>query len=325
VKALIDFDGAPVFAIPARAGLPGVHPCEGMLIEGPQGWGEFCPPRASGDAEAARWLTSAIEGGTVGWPDPVRGRVAVAVPVPAVSPNDAAAIVAGSGCHAADVRVAGRADDIADDVGRLEAVRAALGPAGSVRCSVERAWDVDTAAGVIPVLDKAAGGLEFVQQPCATATELAALRRRIDVRVAVEVASLGGYGRSSSEVADIVVLTVGPLGGVRRALRFAEREDVPCIVGSAPGASASSIGLSGGLALAGVLPELPFACGLGTATQLAGDVVSVSRALLPVDGYLPVSPIAPGPDPERVAEFLLGDVERIMWWRKRLRTVQELL
>jgi o-succinylbenzoate synthase len=324
VKALIDFDDAPVFAIPVRDGYRGFDACEGMLIEGPQGWGEFCPPRASSDLVAARWLTSAIEGGTVGWPDPMRGRVAVTVAVPAVSPHDAAAIAAGSGCRAADVRITGRPDGLADDVARLEAVRAALGPAASIRCAPERAWDVDTAAEVIPVLDKAAGGLEFVQQPCASAAELAAVRRRVDVSIALDV-SLGTDGLVLSQVADVAVLAVSPLGGVRRALRFAEGCDLPCVVSAAAGASQTSIGLAGGLALAGVLPELPFACGLGTVAALAGDVVSAGRSLIPVDGYLPVAPMAPAPDPERAAQFSLDDAERITWWRERLRTARQLL
>lgn len=323
MKALIDFDDAPVFTIPARDTYPGFDACEGILIEGPQGWGEFCPPRASSDLAAARWLTSAIEGGTVGWPDAVRGRVAVSVAVPAVSPEDAAAIVAGSGCRAADVRVTG-GPSLAADEARLGAVRAALGPAGSIRCAVEGSWDVDTAAEVIVVLDRAAGGLEFVQQPCATAAEVAAVRRRVEVRLAVDVSSLTD-GQALAQVADLAVLTVGPLGGVRRALRFAERTDLPCVVSTASGASETSIGLAGGLALAGALPEVPFACGLGTAAVLAGDIVSPGRALIPVDGYLPVAPMAPAPDPARLAEFSLDDAERIAWWRRRLSVVRQLL
>ncbi|BBY66920.1 enolase C-terminal domain-like protein [Mycolicibacterium helvum] len=321
MKALIDFDGARVFAIPARESYRGFTACEGMLIEGPQGWGEFCPPRDGDDLTAARWLTSAIEGGTVGWPDVVRGRVAVAVPVPAVNPQDAGAIVAGSGCRAADVRVTGQPEDAS----RLEAVRTALGPDGSIRCVVEHAWDVDTAAQLIPVLDRAAGGLEFVQQPCATAAELAAVRRRVDVRLAVDASTLSAGGPALSEVADLAILTVGALGGVRRALRFAERSDLPCVVSAASGSSETSIGLAGGLALAGALPELPFACGLGTATALAGDIVSDGRALIPVEGYLPVAPMAPAPDTARIAEFSLEDAERITWWRQRLSVARQLL
>ena len=321
MKALIDFEGARAFAIPVRDSYRGFTACEGLLIEGPQGWGEFCPPRTSDDLAAARWLTSAIEGGTVGWPDPVRGRVAVAVVVPAVDPQEAAAIVAGSGCRAADVHVTGQPDDVA----RLAAVRQALGPDGVIRCLVEQPWDVDTAVATIPVLDTAAGGLEFVQQPCATTAELAAVRRRVDVRVAVDVAALGSAGPALSDVADIAILSVGPLGGVRRALRFAERCDLPCVVSAASAASETSIGLAGGLALAGALPEVPFACGLGTAAVLAGDMVSAGRALTPVEGYLPVAPTAPAPDAARIAEFALDDADRIAWWRRRLSVAQQLL
>ncbi|PND58320.1 O-succinylbenzoate synthase [Mycobacterium sp. ENV421] len=318
MKEMIDFDGAPIFAIPARAGYRGFGGCEGMLLEGPQGWGEFCPPRIGSDLVAARWLTAAIEGGTVGWPDPMRGRVPVAVAVPTVGAEEAAGIAAGSGCHAADVMVSG----LPDDADRLAAVRSALGPDASIRCLVDGSWDVDTAAATIPGLDTAAGGLEFVQQPCATARELSALRRRIDVRVAVDVSDLSSDGLTMSEVADIVVLDAAPLGGVRRALRFAEKCDLPVVVS---GAGQTSMGLASGLALAGVLPELSFACGLGTAAALAADIVPAGRTLITVDGYLPVAPSAPAPDPDRIAQFTLDDVESIAWWRERLRTARELL
>ena len=56
MRTLIDFEHAMVFAIPAvnRSGLPSIR--EGMLLEGPQGWGEFSP--LPGD-DAAAWLTAA--------------------------------------------------------------------------------------------------------------------------------------------------------------------------------------------------------------------------------------------------------------------------
>ncbi|MCV7343146.1 enolase C-terminal domain-like protein [Mycolicibacterium rhodesiae] len=318
MKEMIDFDGAPIFAIPAREDYRAFGGCEGMLLEGPQGWGEFCPPRTGSDLLAARWLTAAIEGGTVGWPDPIRGRVPVAVAVPAVGAEEAAAIAVASGCHAADVMVTG----LPDDADRLESVRSALGPDASIRCLVDRWWDVDTAAETIPRLDTAAGGLQFVQQPCATARELAALRGRIDVRIAVDVSDLASDGLAMSDVADIVVLDAAALGGVRRALRFAEKCDLPVVVS---GSRQTSMGLASGLALAGVLQELSFACGLGTAATLAGDTVPPGRALITTDGYLPVAPSAPAPDPDRIAEFIVDDAERIAWWRERLRTARELL
>ncbi|AQT80000.1 O-succinylbenzoate synthase [Mycolicibacterium litorale] len=320
MKALIDFENAPVFAIGPRAGF--TDGCEGMLIEGPQGWGEFSPPRGSSDPVAVRWLTSAIEGGTVGWPDPVRGRVPVAVAVPPVAASIARAITADSGCRAADVRLSG---DSAADLARLEAVRDALGPDGSIRGIAGGLWDVSTAAAAIPVLDRAAGGLEYVEQPCAEPADLAAVRRRVDVRIAADVAMLTNSDpswRTLPEAADVAVLSVGPLGGVRRALRVAETSGLPCVVCAAP---QTSIGMAGGLALAGVLPDLPFACGLGAVAGLAGDVVSAARSLVPGDGLLPVAPMAPAPDAAQVARFTPADAEQLAWWRRRLQAVAQLL
>lgn len=310
MKSLIDFDGAAVFAIPVLGG--GVH--EGMLIEGPQGWGEFSPAPGCDSEETARWLMAAMEPGTVGWPDPVRGRVPVAVAVPAVDPREAHEIVRSSGCLSADVQVA-HSDSVSDDIARLEAVRDALGPDGVVRCDAGARWDISAAVTAIPLLDKAAGGLGYVERPCAAIDDIAQVRRRVDVRVAMRAA----VGTSIAEAADLCILSAGPLGGVRRALRVAEMCGKPCIVTTT---RVTSVGMAGELALAGVLGELDFACGLGTISALEGDVVRDGRSLMPVDGYLPVSPMPPGPDPAAVARFALTDQARIARWRDLLRAAQ---
>src|ERR1700712_3648008 len=120
MKAMIDFGAAPVFGIPMADG-SGVH--EGMLIEGPQGWGEFSPPPGCDDRDASRWLTAAVEEGTVGWPDPRRGRIPIAVIVSAGDPASARRAVGVWGCLTADVVVAATPNSLADDVARVEAVR----------------------------------------------------------------------------------------------------------------------------------------------------------------------------------------------------------
>lgn len=325
MQTLIDFDNAPVFAIPAREGYRGFAGCQGMLLEGPQGWGEFSPPGEGVDLRAARYLTAAVEAGTVGWPDPVRGRVPVAVAVPAVEPALAATIAANAGCRTADVRVALRPDSLDDDVARLEAVRDALGPGGIIRCDAGGAWDVATAVAAIKVLDEAAGGLEFVEQPCASLSDVAEVRRLVHVPIAVDESIRDAddpFGLALAQAADIAVLTVNALGGVRRAMRLAETCGVPCVVSAEPD---SSVGLAGGLALAGALPDLPYACGLGTAAVLVGDLVSPGRSLIAVDGHLPVAPMPPAPDAAVLAEFAVTDADRVTWWRERLRAVQQLL
>ena len=314
MRTLIDFDDAPIFTIPAEAG-PRAQAREGMLIEGPQGWGEFSPPADAGPEADTRWLTAAVEAGTVGWPDPVRGRVPVAVAVPAVSVHDAHRIVGRSGCAAADVTV-GDGSDLEGDLVRVRAVREALGPRGAVRCHAMGRWDTETAVRAITALDEAAGGLEFLRQPCSAVGDNAAVRRRVDVPIALDGWSLdpASWVRELREVADIVVVTVGPLGGVRRAMRVAETSGLPCVVASS---GHTSVGLAGGLALAGALPELPFA--VATVMPLTGDVVSPARSLVATDGHLPVSPMPPAPDVDLMAEFTAADPVTVARWRDRLR------
>lgn len=316
MKTWIDFDAAPVFAIPLTDQIGGVTVCEGMLIEGPQGWGEFSPPPGCDDRHAGRWLTAAIEVGTVGWPDPLRGRVPVAVTIPSVTPARAAQLVADAGCHTAAVRVG--ETSLADDLARLEAVRDALGPEAAIRCDANGNWDVDTAASAIPELDRAAGGCEFIEQPCRSLEDLAAVRRRVDVPVAVDQSLREATEPSRlriTEAADIAVLTVGALGGVRRALRVAESCGLPCTVAAEP---ESSVGLSGGLALAGVLADTPYAAALGGRRLLSGDLVSAARSLVPVDGFLPVAPMPAAPDPALLQQFKVTDPGTVARWRGRL-------
>jgi len=325
VQTLIDFDNAPVFAIPARDGYRGFAGCQGMLLEGPQGWGEFSPPGDDVDLRAARYLTAAVEAGTVGWPDPVRGWVPVAVAVPAVEPALAATIAGAGGCRTADVRVARWPDSLDDDAARVGAVRDALGPGGIIRCDAGGGWDVQTAVAAIPVLDEAAGGLEFVEQPCASLRDVAQVRRGVQVRIAVDESIRDAddpFGLDLAAAADVAVLTVNALGGVRRAMRLAETCGLPCVVSAEPD---SSVGLAGGLALAGALPELAHACGLGTSAVLVGDLVSPGRSLIAVDGHLPVAPMPPAPDRDLLSQFAVTDSDLITWWRERLRAVQELL
>ena len=272
------------FAIPMRDRFRGITVREGALLEGPAGWGEFSPFAEYGPAECAHWLACALEAACTGWPAPVRDRVRVNVTVPAVGPRQAHDIVAGSGCQTAKVKVAERGQADADDVARVAAVRDALGPAGRIRVDANGAWDVEHAAAMIGAL--APFGLEYAEQPCASLAELAALRRRVAVPLAADESirrAEDPLAVRAAGAADIVVLKVQPLGGVRAALRVAEACGLPVVVSSAV---ESSVGLAAGVALAAALPELLYDCGLATMSLLSGDVTG--RPLVAEDGMLPV-------------------------------------
>ncbi len=76
------------------------------------------------------------------------------------------------------------------------------------------------------------------------------------------------------EAADVAVLKVQPLGGVRACLRIAEDIGLPVVVSSA---LETSVGIAAGVALAAALPELPYACGLATVQLLTDDVDDRAR------------------------------------------------
>lgn len=317
----IDFDGARIYAIPMATRFRGITVREGMLIEGPAGWGEFCPFPEYDDREAASWLATAVEQATVGWPELVREQIPINCTVPAVGPQRAHEITAQSGCGTAKVKVADHPESLAEDLARVEAVRDALGPGGAIRVDANGLWDVDTAVRAIRQLDKAAGGLEYVEQPCRTIEGLAAVRRRVEVRIAADESIRRAEDPLRVAVAgaaDVAVIKCTPLGGVRRSLQVAEAAGLPCVVSSA---LETSVGLAAQLALAGALPELDFACGLGTLSLLRGDVVADADSLRPLRGYLPVPRTPAVPDPALLEAFHMADPQRATWWRERLARV----
>ena len=272
------------FAIPMRTRFRGITVREGALIQGPAGWGEFSPFAEYGPRESARWLASAIESATAGWPGPVRDRVPVNVTVPAVGPERARQIVASSGCRTAKVKVAEKGQAEAEDIERVAAVRDALGPGGRIRVDANGGWTVEQAARMLRRLGRYR--IEYAEQPCATLGELGQLRRLIDIPVAADESIRKADDPlrvRAAGAADIVVVKVQPLGGVRAALRVAEACGLPVVVSSAVD---SSVGLAAGVALAAALPELPYACGLATMSLLAGDVTG--EPLAEGGGELPV-------------------------------------
>ena len=307
-----------VFSIPLTTRFRGITVREGVLLRGAAGWGEFSPFLEYDAPTAAPWLACALEAAHDGWPAPVRDEVPVNVTVPACSPEEARAIVlASSGCRTAKVKVAEAGQSPGEDEARLEAVRDALGPDGLVRIDANGGWSVDDAIARMAVLERSAGGLEYVEQPCASVEELAAVRRRVQVPIAADESirrAADPYRVRDLEAADIAVLKVQPLGGVRACLRIAEDIGLPVVVSSAV---ESSIGIAAGVALAAALPDLPHACGLATVQLLTGDVVA--EPLLPVDGALPVR----RPRSTRAGSSrLAAPPDRPEHWRLRMAEVE---
>lgn len=251
------------------------------LLSGPAGWGE-CSPLDGYPCDPAMARRAAEEAALDGWPGALRHEIPVNALVtgPGFDPN----ALAGYGA----VKVKMRSPDDVDLVAR---VRGAVGPGVRVRIDANGMWDLEIARDVLTKL--APLDIELAEQPVATMDELARLRRLVDVPLAADecVRSTADARRLRAlDAADAVVLKVQPLGGVRAALDVADAAGVPAIPTSM---METSVGLAAGVALAAALPELTYACGLGTAVLLDADVTRAP--LLPEGGVLRVRAVEPDP------------------------------
>ncbi|HET7666233.1 MAG TPA: o-succinylbenzoate synthase [Mycobacterium sp.] len=302
-------DRLHVVSLPMRIRFRGIMIREIVLLDGPAGWGEFGAFLEYRPPEASHWLAAAIEAAYRPPPDGWRDRIPVNATVPAVAAGQVPDVLARfPGTRTAKVKVAEPGQSLADDVARVNAVRALV---PTVRVDANGGWSVDEAVAAAVALT-ADGPLEYLEQPCGTVPELAELRRRVDVPIAADESI-----RKADDplhvvragAADIAVLKVAPLGGVRKLLAIAEQIEIPIVVSSALD---SAVGIGHGLLAAAALPELRHACGLGTGGLFVEDVAAPAP---PIDGYLSVKQVAP--EPSRL-EALAAAPERKQWWIERV-------
>lgn len=309
-------DRAVVWDIPLTTRFRGLTRRDGVLLRGPGGWGEVAPFWNYGSEAGAPWLAAGLAQarGAVA-PPRYRDAIPVNVTVPEISGSQAGKLVATSGAGTAKVKVSGSdsAIDLARDIERLEAVRDALGRSGRIRIDANGGWELEAATRILPRLDRAAGGLEYAEQPCATVEDLAELRRKVDVPIAADESirlSPDPMEVVRSKAADVAVVKVAPLGGVHRALDLIERLGLPAVVSSALD---TSVGISAGVALASALPVLGHACGLGTVRLMRSDVAVPSA--VPRDGELPVREVHVS---ARLLEATVADDDLTSRWQVRM-------
>jgi hypothetical protein len=219
---VLDLSEVHVVSVPMRVPFRGVLHREALLLRGPAGWGEFAPFLEYDDVESARWLAAALEATQVGWPAAVRDEVPVNATVPAVPAAAVEAVLARfPGCTTAKVKVAQAGQVLRDDVDRVAAVRDVLGPTGRVRVDANGAWTLSDARWAVAALS--AFDLEYVEQPCESVEDLALLRVAL-ARAGIEVLVAADESVRKAEdplrvaragAADVLVLKVAPLGGVR--------------------------------------------------------------------------------------------------------------
>ncbi|RLT39452.1 MAG: o-succinylbenzoate synthase [Chloroflexi bacterium] len=179
---------------------------------------------------------------------------------------------------------------LADDVARVEAVRAAC-PDAAIRLDANGAWDEASARAAIEAF--APSRIEWLEQPVPPhdIDALTRLQAASPIRLAADESLIDPAFRErvlAEGAASVVVLKPMMLGGIRVALDFGRRAIDAGMTVVVTTTFDSSIGTAVALHLAAALgdiaPGTDVAHGLSTGEHLAADLVA--QPLLPLGGRL---------------------------------------
>jgi o-succinylbenzoate synthase len=180
-----------------------------------------------------------------------------------------------------------------DDLGRVRAVRSAVGPEAAIRVDANAAWDVDTAKRTLAELEPL--DVELAEQPVATLAELAAVTNATSIPIAGDE-SIEACADAEQAIrlgaCDIAGLKLSKVGGPEAAIAIAEL--LPSFVSSAldgPVGIAAAAQVAQTLDAAGGEDAPGLAHGLATQLLFASTIASADCEIR--DGML-YPPEGPG-------------------------------
>jgi O-succinylbenzoate synthase len=207
-------------------------------------------------------------------------------------------------------------ENLSEDIVRLARIRS-LGREVNIRIDVNGLWSVEQALTNLYAFYENVGPFEYVEQPCATIEEMRELKSKI--RIPLKIAAdevirkaADPFAIDLDGAADIVMLKVQPLGGIKRSLEIAAHHKLPVVVSSA---LESAVGIHYGLELAASLAELNYDCGLATGSLMSADVADLQI----IDGSIMVGELDIKLDGLDVAP------DRYEWWKNRAMRCAEVL
>jgi O-succinylbenzoate synthase len=301
-------DTLQVLSLPTRTNFRSVTKREVALFKGPNGWGEFSPFLEYEAEEAAYWLASGIEAAFGQLPLTNRDEIEINATLPSVDTKfDVENILSWyPGAKVVKIKVG---ENLELDIQRIENALS-VNPNYKIRLDVNGLWKVKEAESAVAKIIERIGieKIQYIEQPVATLEELKELKLPIPV-VGDEVIRKAAdpFKLELNGAVDILMLKVSPLGGIARAKAIATQHKLPVVVSSA---LESAVGISHGLRLAASLPELNYACGLGTGKLLTNDVAELPI----VDGRMKLTNV----NPSGLLNYQAAP-DRITWWQKRIR------
>ena len=307
-----------VLALPMRTTFRSLNIRETALFKGENGWGEFAPFVEYSDQESLPWLESAIEAADKALSPALRESIPINATVPASNDESEIEQILSwyPGVDTVKIKVG---TGIQEDLVRIAVVRKHL-PKAKIRIDVNGSWSVKEALLNVNAIYEVTGDLlEYVEQPVNSLDELKQLKEgmRVDLKIAGDEVlrkAKDPFAISLDGAIDILMLKVSPLGGIKRAMDLASHHKLPVVISSA---LESAVGISYGLALAARVPNLDYACGLGTSALFNQDVsdIPIVNGAIKATNY----PI----DLDRVERYELKG-ERLEWWRNRISRVWNL-
>ena len=300
-----------VVSIPVKNNFRSVKYREIALFQGPEGWSEFSPFLEYSSAESAVWLKAAIEAATKPAPKPIRDLVEVNATLPNVMAQEVSSILKGfQGCTTVKIKI----NDFLNDHLILQEVLKVM-PKAKFRLDINGGWQLEEAvANLTNYEQEFPGQIDYVEQPCIDLADIKSLRGKVNLKIAVDESIrkfLSSDLTKINEVADIAIIKWAPSGGISAALEIIEKIKLPVVISSA---LESSVGISHGVALASVVPNLYGACGLGTVSLLEGDVTS--KPLIAEDGFIKHRKITP----DLIEQFNV-EPARLIWWQDRVNEI----
>lgn len=299
------------FGVELQHTFRGVTSRAGVLFPGPAGWGEFSPFADYSDQRAALWLQAAIEAACL----PVVEPLGAQIPVNAIigDHEDVRAATRRAieefGCTTIKVKLG---SDLVSSCEKLDAIVSAAGEQPglvhpiSIRADVNGRWTLEQAITACKEMENYP--IEYLEQPCSDTDSLRQLRRQVNIPIAVDESIRVDRHTSVQEFADIAIVKVSPLGGLRATYAIAESVGVPVRIS---GALETSVGLFPSLLAAWQLaPDC--AAGLGTGALFATDLVY--PITVPHEGVLPV--LRREPDQELLNARGLSAQEREHWHQR---------
>jgi len=191
----------------------------------------------------------------------------------------------------------GVCEDARQEIARIAAVRATLGPDIALRLDANEAWTFEQARTVLTALSECNPyTIEYVEQPL-PAHDIDGMRRlrtTVDIALAADEAVHDMQSTRAvmeREAADVLILKPQLTGGLRACQRIvdeATRHGIACVLTTT---IESGVSLAATLQLAASLPQITLACGFGTLSLLVDDLINEP---LPIKNGLMNVPTGPG-------------------------------